>query len=64
MNPFMRAVIENPILTILVKGIALCLIIFFVNYIATKNKNLGYFGMCGAIGITLVAVINNLLVIL
>jgi hypothetical protein len=64
MNPFMRAVIENPVLTILVKGIALCLIIFFVNYITKRNKNIGYLGMCVVIGITLGAVINNLLVIL
>lgn len=64
MNPFMRAVVENPVLTILVKGSALCLIIFFVNYITKRNKNIGYLGMCVVIGITLAAVINNIMVII
>ena len=61
-NPIMKGVIDNPYLTILVKGIALCLIVFVVN--CYKTKWIGYFGMSLVIGITLGAVINNLLVII
>ena len=61
-NPIMRAVVDNPILIILVKGIALGLIIIVIN--CYKTKWIGHFGMSVVIGITLGAVINNLLVIL
>lgn len=61
-NPFMRAVVDNPLLIIFVKGFALGLVIFVVN--CYKTKWIGYFGMSMVIGITLGAVVNNMLVIL
>jgi len=61
-NPFMRAVVDNPLSIILVKGIALVFVIFVVN--CYKVKWIGYFGMSMIIGITLGAVVNNLMVIL
>ena len=61
-NPFMRAVIENSLLTILVKGIGLLLIILVVN--CYKSKWIGYMGMGIVIGITLIVVINNVIVII
>jgi len=61
-NPIMRAVVENPVLMILVKGIALGLVIYIVNQYS--KKWIGYLGLSLIIGITLGAVINNVLVIL
>ena len=61
-NPFMRAVVENPILTIFVKGTALGLIIILVN--SLQNKWIGHIGMSVVIGITLGVVINNAMVVL
>lgn len=61
-NPIMRAVVENPVLMILVKGIALGLVMYIVN--GFSKKWFGYFGMSVVIGITLGAVINNVLVII
>jgi len=61
-NPIMRAVVENPLLMILVKGIALGLVIYIVNQYS--KKWIGYLGLSLIIGITLGAVINNVLVIL
>jgi hypothetical protein len=61
-NPIMRVVVDNPLLMIAVKGAALALVIGVVNLY--KTKWIAYFGMPVVIGITLGAVINNLLVIL
>jgi hypothetical protein len=61
-NPIMRAVIESPLSSIVVKGIGLCLVILIVN--CYKTKWIGYLGMSVVIGITLGAVINNVLVII
>ena len=61
-NPIMRAIVDNPLLIILVKGIALCLVIAFVK--CYKTKWIGYIGMSMVIVINLGVVINNLLVIL
>ena len=64
-NPIMRAVVENPLLMILTKGLALLLTIYMVNEFRKHFPEwIGYFGMSVCIGITLGAVINNLLVIL
>jgi hypothetical protein len=60
-NPFMRAVIDSPLLTIAVKGVALAIVIGVVNLY--KTKWIAHFGMSVVIGITLGAVINNVLVI-
>ena len=57
----MRAVVDNSILFISVKAIGLTAVIFLVNNLT--NKKLCYFALSGAIGITLVVVINNLLLI-
>jgi hypothetical protein len=61
-NPIMRAVVENPLSMIFVKGIALVLVMYIVN--GFSKKWFGYFGMSVVIGITLGAVINNVLVII
>ncbi len=61
-NPIMRAVVESPLSSIVVKGMGLCLVILIVN--CYKTKWIGYLGMSVVIGITLGAVINNVLVIL
>jgi hypothetical protein len=64
-NPIMRAVVEDPPLLIFVKGFALLLIIYIVNEFRKHFPEwIGYFGMSIVIGITLGAVINNLLLIL
>ena len=61
-NPLMRAVVENPISSIVVKGVGLLLVIIVVS--CYKTKWIGYIGMSVVIGITLGAVINNVIVIL
>jgi hypothetical protein len=61
-NPIMRAVVDNPLLSILVKGTGLLLTILVVN--CYKTKWIGYLGMSIVIGITLGAVINNMMVII
>ena len=61
-NPIMRAVVENPLLIIIVKGIGLGLVILVVN--CYKTKWIGYVGMSVVIGITLGAVINNVFIII
>ena len=64
-NIFMRGVVGNPLLIILVKGLALVLTIYIVNEFHKRFPEwIGYFGMSIVIGITLGAVINNLLLIL
>jgi hypothetical protein len=64
-NPIMRAVVENPLVMILTKGLALLLTIYIVNEFCKHFPEwVGRFGMSVVIGITLGAVINNLLVIL
>jgi uncharacterized membrane protein len=64
-NPILRAVVGNPLLIIVVKGIALLLTIYIVNEFRKHYPEwVGHFGMSVVIGITLGAVINNLLVIL
>ncbi len=64
-NPIMRAVVENPVLMIFVKGLALLLTIYIVNEFRKHFPEwIGHFGMSMCIGITLGAVINNVLVIL
>lgn len=61
-NPIMRTVVDNPLLSILVKGIGLCLIIILIKFI--KIKWVSHIALSLVIGITLGAVINNLLVII
>lgn len=61
-NPFMRAVVENPMLSILVKGSALGLIIFVVN--CYKSKWVGHIGLSLVIGMTIGVVVNNVMVII
>lgn len=61
-NPIMCAVVESPLSSIIVKGTGLGLVILIVN--CYKTKWIGYLGMSVVIGITLGAVINNVLVIL
>jgi len=61
-NPIMRAVVESPLSSIVVKGMGLGLVILIVN--CYKTKWIGYLGMSVVIGITLGAVINNVLVII
>jgi hypothetical protein len=64
-NPFMRGIVDNPILIILAKGVALGLTIYIVNKFKYKFPEwIGHFGMSVVIGITLGAVINNLFIIL
>ena len=61
-NPLMRAVVENPISSIVVKGVGLCLIIILIKFI--KIKWVGHIALSLVIGITLGAVINNTMIIL
>lgn len=61
-NPFMRAVVENPMLSIVVKGTALALIIILVN--SVKTKWFTHVGLSLAIGVTMGAVVNNVMVII
>jgi hypothetical protein len=61
-NPIMRTVVENPTVFIFVKGIGLIVVIFLANRLA--NKNIRYFTLSVAIGMTLGAVINNLSLII
>lgn len=61
-NPLMRAVVENPLLSILVKGIGLCVVIILINRI--KIKWVSHIALSLVIGITLGAVINNTMIIL
>ena len=60
-NPFINGIVNNPASIILVKAIGLFLIIILVN--CYKTKWIGYLGMSIVIGITLGAVINNLMLI-
>jgi len=64
-NPIMRAVVDNSLLIIVVKGVALFLTIYIVNKFKTYLPSwIGHFGMSVVIGITLGAIINNLLIIM
>jgi hypothetical protein len=64
-NPIMRVIVNNTLLIILVKGMALGLTIYIVNKFKDKYPEwISHFGMSVVIGITLGAVINNLFIIL
>jgi hypothetical protein len=65
LNPFMRAIVNDPLLVILAKCVALILTIWFVNKFKDAFPEwIGHFGMSVVIGITFGAVVNNLMVIL
>jgi hypothetical protein len=65
LNPLIAPIVDNPFALILIKAVGLLLVVIVVNYFnKTYPRWIGQFGMSVVIGITLGAVINNLLLIL
>jgi hypothetical protein len=64
-NPLIAPIVDNPVALILIKDIGLLLVVVVVNYFnKIYPRWIGQFGISVVIGITLGAVINNVLLIL